>query len=792
MTTVAVQNTFLNRQKLILIGLTGRTGSGCTTIANILKTKSFNELTLKDPITHGFRDEEERKYKIIYDFMRTNSHWKPFTVIEVSSVILSFVLQNPLDKFISFLSELQKIDDEKELYIANMREIKGDLETLKYMFTEAKKFSNFQLDNNNDDFYNFYINKVVEYKKTLKRALEKYKCVEHNRPRLNDSYDTEYDLYTYLMQLFGNNVRASGDPFCSAFSANALSALLDRLNDIVQVIVSYNEKYNIESTRICIDAIRNPFEARYFYDKYRGFYLFSVNANDKDRRSRLTHLKESQILNLDRIEYPQKHAKPENIFFHQDIQACLDVTDVHIYNPNVTDKRYNGLTQQLVKYIALILHPGLVTPTQVERCMQLAYTCKLNSGCLSRQVGAVITDKNYSVKAVGWNDVPEGQVPCNLRDVCSYAANFDAESYSDFEIHNEKFKASLEKIKEAMKRKEDDLIGLPKPFCFKDVYNSIINSNNQVYTRSLHAEENAFLQLAKYGGQGILGGNLFTTSSPCELCAKKAYHLGIKHIYYIDPYPGISRTHILRFGNDGNPEQHLYSGAIGDAYVSLYDQRMPLKDEITLLSGCNVKQFIGRSPKSLIEKDICNFDFNSVSIRFEFKDRENIVVTNNFDLSSNIDSLDQIDRELYWSGSFMSEPILSDKSKECEISINDHSAKSLCYYTIKFTKPLKKEEKIQFSTIINAKDESHEMQPYFGFNVVNYTKQLEICVAVSKREMIKNVRFNVYADKARKYLTSREDSSESIQETIEGNLIIYKKIIFDPKLFTNYCIEWDF
>ena len=101
---------------------------------------------------------------------------------------------------------------------------------------------------------------------------------------------------------------------------------------------------------------------------------------------------------------------------------------------------------------------------------------------------------------------------------------------------------------------------------------------NQVHTRSLHAEENAFLQIAKYGGASIQGGKLFTTASPCELCAKKAYQLGIKEIYYIDPYPGLSTRHILSFGKSDNPKMILFKGAIGNAYISMYSSRIPYKD----------------------------------------------------------------------------------------------------------------------------------------------------------------------------------------------------------------------
>ena len=88
--------------------------------------------------------------------------------------------------------------------------------------------------------------------------------------------------------------------------------------------------------------------------------------------------------------------------------------------------------------------------------------------------------------------------------------------------------------------------------------------------------------MSKYGGNGIQNGFLFTTASPCELCAKKAYQLGIKRIYYIDPYPGISAIHILQSGSN-DPELVLFTGAIGRAFHKLYSPLIPYKDELSAL-----------------------------------------------------------------------------------------------------------------------------------------------------------------------------------------------------------------
>ena len=74
------------------------------------------------------------------------------------------------------------------------------------------------------------------------------------------------------------------------------------------------------------------------------------------------------------------------------------------------------------------------------------------------------------------------------------------------------------------------------------------------------------------------------------MCAKKAYQLGIKVIYYIDPYPGISLKHILSTGSN-SIEVRLFNGAIGNAYHWLYDPIMPYKNELTLLLGNKFKDF---------------------------------------------------------------------------------------------------------------------------------------------------------------------------------------------------------
>src|SRR5690606_30655910 len=175
----------------------------------------------------------------------------------------------------------------------------------------------------------------------------------------------------------------------------------------------------------------------------------------------------------------------------------------------------------------------------------------------------------------------KGQVPCNLRSLRALDSSFDPVEYSVYERNNERFrKAAKEKLIKL--EPVAGQTGRPLSYCFKSLKNGIDVDKNQVHTRSLHAEENAFLQITKYGGVAVQGGKLFTTASPCELCSKKAYQLGISEIVYIDPYPGIAIEHILQIG-EAPPKLTQFRGAVGKGFHQLYEPLMPYKDELSYL-----------------------------------------------------------------------------------------------------------------------------------------------------------------------------------------------------------------
>jgi deoxycytidylate deaminase/dephospho-CoA kinase len=563
----ALQRHFERRSSLLIVGFTGRTGSGCSTSAKLLGS-TFQSLNL-DQSTYPLETVENRKYRITREYAEQN--WESFYQISVTQVIATFIFDcSPEDLERSFVVESLKERD-RSAFIIEFKRLQTIWRSISPVIDST--ISKSGREKEIEEFLRVWSSEITNFANVIKKSLG--------------------SKFSPVFQKIGDNLRSSGSALDSCIEPNRFYVLPARVCEIAVAIRHLNE-CNHNKTHVVIDALRNPFEIQYYRDRFAHFYLVAVTTDDDDRIDRLSvrvNLNNTDIKKLDSKEYPSENKPLDGYsqFVSQNIQACLEKADIFIHNPGRAKEgqlpQLSELTQQLVRFVTLMLHPGLVTPTRIERCMQIAYSAKVNSGCISRQVGAAVTDEHFSVKSVGWNDVPEGQVPCLLRKAEDLVADKDGIAFSEYEVKTIKFrehiKGSLDHLELVHK------VGLGTPYCFKSKYNALEHPNmkggNQVHTRSLHAEENAFLQLSKYGGSGIVNGILFTTASPCELCAKKAYQLGIREIYYIDPYPGISMSHILGSGPNLNrrPRAILFSGAVGQAFHRVYSPLLPFKDELS-------------------------------------------------------------------------------------------------------------------------------------------------------------------------------------------------------------------
>ncbi|WNH12554.1 hypothetical protein [Thalassobellus suaedae] len=634
------------RKNFTIIGLTGKSGAGCTQIANSLSNPGFAN-SLKKLIVKETSDTEQLKLNVCIKYLQNDNNWNEYKIINYKDVLFLHLIyesvlytkdsNEAIDNIIENI--IQNGHSKDSTFSNRFDNVAENIDKIKDFFKqEDKSWFDYPHQNLTCDLLKECLADRKESPEFFSYYFDYFEDFSNRFFQLINSID--FTKSTRLTHDLANNLRAFGtvksDDFCNSDIDNVYT-VAETINRIIK-----NWKAKKETTKIIIDSLKNSLELMYFKEKYAAFYSIAVNKSESEREKYVedfinNHFKNysseqiaehvKQVLFLSNIEYDGKQVN-DGEFLCPDIENCIQKSDFHIFFSNYASIKKNGyqdyevevLNQcpkgieeklkkelsaytnlnidiQLAKFVALINRPGIITPNAFERSMQVAFNAKVNSGCISRQVGAVVTDESYSVKAIGWNDIPRMQIPCNLRSAEDLIKGNNKEHFSDFEKglageykDGEKFN---KKIEEEFKRFDTSkLEGRHCSFCFKTFHNAFEGEKNQVHTRSLHAEENAMLQITKYGGQGLKNGNLFTTASPCELCSKKAFQLGVKNIYYIDPYPGIATTHILTNSRKVNarPNLVMFQGAVGRAFHKLYDPFMSHKDELAILANIKPKE----------------------------------------------------------------------------------------------------------------------------------------------------------------------------------------------------------
>lgn len=86
-------NIMSQNKEFIIIGLTGRVGSGCSEAAEIFgSTYQQLELPWIQPGIHGLRNNKERDLRILQRY--ASAHWLKFDIIRTRTIISSFLLED--------------------------------------------------------------------------------------------------------------------------------------------------------------------------------------------------------------------------------------------------------------------------------------------------------------------------------------------------------------------------------------------------------------------------------------------------------------------------------------------------------------------------------------------------------------------------------------------------------------------------------------------------------------------------------------------------------------------------
>ena len=344
-------------------------------------------------------------------------------------------------------------------------------------------------------------------------------------------------VYIDDMQTIGNRLREKFGPRYLAEKA------IEQITRQRQSVGGYRDSDGrrlVQPVRAAyiIDSIKNIEEYQLLRQVYgQSLLLFGVFAPDELRRERLvTNGTDDKA--VDRIF---QRDEGEDQTFGQKTRDTFGEADFFICN----DTRRSTLHDKLERYLHILFGTGIHTPTYAETAMFEAEAAALNSACLSRQVGAALISDKGELIGIGWNDVPRAGGGL-YREDHSHSLDPATGKIEDHDFRCFKWQGGHCQNERRRRRIIDEILleskhkGLLtspaqenrlRAILVKSGVNAVIE-----YSRSIHAEMEAILSVAREGKHSLVGARLFTTVYPCHNCARHIVAAGISEVVYIQPY----------------------------------------------------------------------------------------------------------------------------------------------------------------------------------------------------------------------------------------------------------------
>ncbi|MGA8831919.1 MAG: deaminase, partial [Desulfomonilaceae bacterium] len=444
-----------------------------------------------------------------------------------------------------------------------------------------------------------------------KEILQYYDKISKFKEKLSNTYQSKQAEFVKLMQNVGNNLRRTGNALNKGEmkTSKHFSILSKESGDLIKALRKQQQRDldQDSQTYFMIECFRNPMEIEYLRERYSKFFLFAIFAGEDERYRRLEKLYGLPPEECKEIDKIDQGGNPGTGPYDQNIKKCVNLADIAVNNSKQENGGHPELCQKLLGYFALVKNPGWIKPTDHERNMNLAYSMSLNSTCISRQVGAIIVNNDGYVVGAGWNDTDRHRLGC------IYRLKSDVKNTNNLGFPL----CSAENDSTFRKLILDDGKELDSSFCYKDEYAKLQahlkwsqTKNPPTSTgeelgkfrrslqecRALHAEENAILQVSRTGGVSLRGATLYTTTFPCELCAKKILQMGIKKIVYCEPYPKSVSQDVFFAEVIFNREfSHIkfipFEGVKSPGFFRLFKPSMDIKDQQEIV-GINQNQAI--------------------------------------------------------------------------------------------------------------------------------------------------------------------------------------------------------
>lgn len=332
-----------------------------------------------------------------------------------------------------------------------------------------------------------------------------------------------------------------------------------------------NGSHEAGARRIChiIDSIKSPQELDLLRTVYRELlYVIGVHSPLSDREVML----KAEGLEISDIAALMDRESGEEVAVGQSVEQTFSRCDFFLRMDSYTESQ---LRTRVERFLHLVLGSRVITPTRSETAMYAAASAAGNSACLSRQVGAAVTDESGEVLAIGWNDVPRPFGDLYVTDLASDPSgerdkrcwNFGEKCHNDeekslFAAHVVDALAPL--IKDGEHRRATEVVAKNKKL------RGLVE-----FSRAIHAEMHALLTALRQTGERVLGGSIFVTTYPCHACARHLVAAGIRQIHFIEPYKKslaikLHADALTESDQPGRVKLIPYDGVAPARYLSLF------------------------------------------------------------------------------------------------------------------------------------------------------------------------------------------------------------------------------
>lgn len=313
--------------------------------------------------------------------------------------------------------------------------------------------------------------------------------------------------------------------------------------------IAGNAEVSVPRHAFVIRSLKHPAEVELLRKIYGpSFFLIAAYSPIGRRRENLTrdiansHQSAREERYLARAAHLIHHDDAEPGPFGQHTRDAFPRADVFV-DTSTPDQQARSLR----RFCEILFGHPFHTPSRDEHAMFLAQATALRSSDPSRQVGAVIANREGDVIAVGTNEVPKAGGGLYWPDDDGDSRDFQLRESHSVSMRRTMIGEILGRLKDNgwltpalldESGKLEEMVSVVEPY----LADTLIMDIGE-FGRTVHAEMAALIDAARRG-VSVRGMTLYTTTFPCHNCTKHIVAAGVARVVFVEPFPKSQATRL--------------------------------------------------------------------------------------------------------------------------------------------------------------------------------------------------------------------------------------------------------